>query len=96
MSKCDFTHSGGPYGENIAEGYANATATIEAWGNEGVDYDYSAGEFSESTGHFTQLVWKTTRTVGCGREFCNGQNGVPGWYDDAMETSSKIDIANTR
>lgn len=70
---------GGAYGENLAEGYANATASIEAWGNEASQYDFSSGDFSESTGHFTQLVWKATTAVGCGRKFCNGQGGVPGW-----------------
>ena len=32
------------------------------------------------TGHFTQLVWKQTRSVGCGRVDCNGKNGVEGWF----------------
>ncbi len=40
---------------------------------------------SESTGHFTQLVWKATKQVGCARKDCNGgqQGGsgdAPGWY----------------
>jgi uncharacterized protein YkwD len=79
VDDCKFAHSGGPYGENLAEGYANATASIEAWGDEGKDYDFSAGDFSEQTGHFTQLVWKATTSVGCGRKFCNGKNSVSGW-----------------
>jgi hypothetical protein len=34
------------------------------------------------TGHFTQLVWKDTTSVGCGRTECNGRDdgGAPGWY----------------
>ena len=70
---------GGPNGENLAEGYANATASIEAWGNEREKYNFQDGGFSEDTGHFTQLVWKATTTVGCGRSFCNGKNSVSGW-----------------
>lgn len=33
------------------------------------------------TGHFTQLVWKATKTVGCGRTECDGQDKgkAPGW-----------------
>lgn len=43
---------------------------------EAQDYNYSRPGFSEQTGHFTQLVWKDTTTVGCGRRLC----GTRGWY----------------
>jgi uncharacterized protein YkwD len=72
---CTFAHSGGPYGENLALGYANATASVEAWGDERKDYNFNNPEFSETTGHFTQLVWKDTTTVGCGRKLCQ-----TGWF----------------
>ncbi|KAH7144393.1 CAP domain-containing protein [Dactylonectria estremocensis] len=73
---CDFAHSGGPYGENLAMGYPNATASVEAWGDERDEYNFGRGKFSEATGHFTQLVWKDTTDVGCGRRLC----GQKGWY----------------
>ena len=74
--KCEFEHSGGPYGENLAAGYQNATAAVEGWANERQGYDFKKPTgFSEKTGHFTQLVWANTTTVGCGREACNGENG---------------------
>ncbi|KAI0097918.1 CAP domain-containing protein [Nemania sp. FL0031] len=73
---CTFAHSGGPYGENLAIGYPNATASVEAWGDEGDKYNYNKPGFSEGTGHFTQLVWKNTSDVGCGRRLC----GERGWY----------------
>ncbi|KAF1929894.1 PR-1-like protein, partial [Didymella exigua CBS 183.55] len=82
---CKFDHSGGPSGENLASGYPNVTASVEVWGNEREDYDFDKGEFSAETGHFTQLVWRNTSTVGCARTECNGdQKGgkgdAPGWY----------------
>ncbi|KAI0855518.1 CAP domain-containing protein [Xylaria cubensis] len=73
---CNFAHSGGPYGENLAIGYPNATASIEAWGDEREKYNFGKPGFSEQTGHFTQLVWKNTTDVGCGRKLC----GERGWY----------------
>lgn len=73
---CDFEHSGGPYGENIAIGYPNVTAAVEAWGDEREEYNFKKGEFSVETGHFTQLVWKNTTDVGCGRRLC----GESGWF----------------
>lgn len=42
---CRFTHSGGPNGENLASGYANVTAAVEAWGEERKLYDFEKGGF---------------------------------------------------
>lgn len=75
----------GPYGENLAEGYQNASASVEAWGNEGELYNYSDPGYSEATGHFTQLVWRASRTVGCARVNCTSDNKdddgkASGWY----------------
>lgn len=75
-ANCKFAHSGGPYGENLALGYASARAAVEAWGDEGEAYNYENPGFSEKTGHFSQLVWKDTTDVGCGRRLC----GERGWY----------------
>lgn len=38
--------------------------------------------FSEETGHFTQLVWQSTTSVGCGAVLCDNDatGGVHGWY----------------
>ncbi|PSS27692.1 hypothetical protein M430DRAFT_112722, partial [Amorphotheca resinae ATCC 22711] len=77
---CVFKHSAGPTGENLAAGYTNASAAVEAWGLEGAKYDYERPGFSETTGHFTQLVWSNTTTVGCGRMACNGVKNTPGFY----------------
>lgn len=63
-SSCEFKHSGGPYGENLAIGCSNATSCVEAWGNERDVYDFSNPQFTEETGHFTQLVWNDTTDVG--------------------------------
>jgi uncharacterized protein YkwD len=76
---CDFSHSGGPYGENLAMGYPNVTASVEGWGLERSVYDFSHPGFSEQTGHFTQLVWKNTSSVGCGRKNCDGVQNAFGW-----------------
>lgn len=73
---CEFEHSGGPYGENLAMGYQDVQGAVDGWGLERKDYDFDKGEFSEKTGHFTSMVWKNSTTVGCARKACEGK----GWF----------------
>ncbi|GFF35216.1 cell wall protein PRY3 [Aspergillus udagawae] len=74
---CKWKHSGGPYGENIAFGYSDPTAAVSAWGDEGQKYNYKLPTgFSEETGHFTQLVWRATREVGCAAFNCGYSDGT--------------------
>lgn len=77
MSGCDFEHSGGPFGENLAIGCSDVTGCVGLWGDERSLYDFGSPGFDKSTGHFTQLVWKNTTDVGCGRKWC-GQKSR--WY----------------
>ncbi|KAG0640411.1 CAP domain-containing protein [Tuber brumale] len=79
-SSCQFKHSGGPYGENLAAGYPSPAAAIQAWYDEENQYDYAAGQFSSATGHFTQMIWKNAKRMGCGIKECNGANGTPGKF----------------
>jgi len=69
---CVFAHSGGPYGENIALGYGSPSAAIAAWYDEYKSYNFAAGQFSEATGHFTQMVWKSSNEIGCAQVSCSG------------------------
>ena len=67
---CDFVHSGGPYGENLAiGGDSNPAYYVWLWFNETNLYtnytDPDLDDFEE-WGHFTQVVWDATTTIGCG------------------------------
>ncbi|XP_040077198.1 Golgi-associated plant pathogenesis-related protein 1-like [Ixodes scapularis] len=64
---------GNPYGENIymigrvPHGYQpKAKNVVDAWYKEIKYYNYSNPGFRLKTGHFTQVVWKATRRLGCG------------------------------
>lgn len=92
-SQCVFEHSHGPYGENLAAGYRSTEAAITAWYEEEKLYSYTNPQFSKATGHFTQLVWKSTRKVGCAVVPCNGLHGTPGNYV-ACEYSPAGNIIN--
>lgn len=80
---CTFAHSGGPYGENIIIGCSDVTSCVDAWASERRQYNFAHPGFSEQVGHFTQLVWKDSTTVGCGRRLCQGASNNEvntGWY----------------
>jgi pathogenesis-related protein 1 len=75
---CVFGHSGNnKYGENLAAGTIGALdpeSTVAMWYDEIKLYKFPDGGFSMQTGHFTQLVWTTTRQVGCGHVQCKGND----------------------
>ncbi len=56
------------YGENLLEasGFEPTPAqVVDAWASEAKDYQYSANSCSGVCGHYTQLVWRDTKIVGC-------------------------------
>ena len=61
------------YGENLAyfRGYGKDIVTliklsVDAWYNEHLLYNYTDATFSNATGHFTTLVWKSSKVFGMG------------------------------
>lgn len=70
MAKSDFfAHAKHlPYGENIywrTGNFAACSSAVDAWYREHYLYNYGEPKFSYSTKHFTQLIWKDSRYVGC-------------------------------
>jgi uncharacterized protein YkwD len=80
-SKCWFQHSiFSSYGENLAAGYPSISTAVNAWYAEKQHYSYQHPGFSHRTGHFTQVVWKGSKKLGCAYAVCNGKHGTPGKY----------------
>jgi uncharacterized protein YkwD len=73
---CILQHSGSAkYGENLAAGTSSMMTpehAVEMWAEEEKEYSFKKGGFSMKTGHFTQVVWKDTKSVGCGSTQCKG------------------------
>jgi len=93
---CKFGHSGGQYGENLAAGTIGALdpeSTVAMWYDEIKQYKFPDGGFSMNTGHFTQLVWRGTKQVGCGHAQCKGNDiyvceyDPPGNWDGEYRTN---------
>ena len=63
-----FNHSGGRYGENlytISGGFASPGEVITRWAEEMRGYNVTNNSCVGVCGHYTQIVWRTTRGVGC-------------------------------
>ncbi len=85
---CQFAHNPGRgfYGENI---YASTNSPspaniVSLWASEAQYYNLSANTCAagQICGHYTQLVWNTTTSVGCATQFCNVNSPFGGgnWY----------------
>lgn len=75
----------GQYGENLFWQSANVWSDgrrelvnvpsqlpVDSWGGEKRDYNYAKNSCAHGKmcGHYTQMVWKTTTTVGCAMAIC--------------------------
>ncbi|GMN52435.1 hypothetical protein TIFTF001_021580 [Ficus carica] len=71
---CNLEHSGGPYGENLAEGSWEMTGkeAVELWADEKRSYDYASNScVGDECGHYTQMVWRNSVRIGCARAKCS-------------------------
>ncbi|KAI3712319.1 hypothetical protein L1987_70870 [Smallanthus sonchifolius] len=75
LGDCKLQHSGGPFGENLALGYADqftALTAVDMWVGEKQYYDYESNSCvgGESCLHYTQVVWKDSVHLGCAKANC--------------------------
>ncbi|WOL14004.1 pathogenesis-related protein 1-like [Canna indica] len=74
---CSLIHSRGPYGENIFWGSSgwewNASDAMSYWVAEQQYYDYGSNSCArrQVCGHYTQVVWAKSVSLGCARVVCN-------------------------
>lgn len=80
-----------PYGENIYQASGirwsdgnidvqqiNAADVVKSWVGESTSYDYSSNTCTpgKSCGHYTQVVWRKSKELGCGMAFCSDKSQV--------------------
>jgi len=65
-------------GENVFGGSGPPSVSavaqaVQLWASEGASYDYATNSCSGGTcGHYTQIVWRATRKLGCALGDCPG------------------------
>lgn len=69
IARNQFAHHPSPqYGENLFE-ISGASSTpsrvVDAWASEATNYDYRTNTCRGRCGHYTQIIWRDTKTVGC-------------------------------
>lgn len=63
-------------GENLARGagrLGESAYLFGGWYDEVRQYDFGKPGFQKGTGHFTQIVWRGTRRLGCAVANCGGR-----------------------
>nr|XP_010914119.1 pathogenesis-related protein PR-1 [Elaeis guineensis] len=71
-----FPEGGFTLGENVFWGGGSRwrpADAVQAWADEEKDYSYTANSCAPGRicGHYTQIVWKSTRRLGCARVVCD-------------------------
>lgn len=79
--RCQWGHNpatGNTWGENIfaSTGATTATQVVSDWAAEASDYDYATNTCAagKACGHYTQLVWRATTSVGCATKTCTANS----------------------
>ena len=91
---CAFAHSGTRLGENLAgatEGSMDGRGVVDLWYSERAGYDFRRPGYSPQSGHFTQVVWVSSRRIGCGRAVCRGTELWVCQYDPAGNMEGAFD-----
>jgi hypothetical protein len=86
-SRCQWGHDPGlgalGMGQNLAAGQPpgafGITQFVNLWAAEAADYDYATNTCAAVCGHYTQVVWRTTASVGCVLLTCAGGTPPPGF-----------------
>lgn len=80
---CGLMHERSGYGENLAAGSnIDAERAVDMWASEVENYTYAPEfAFGGDTGHYTQIVWRKTREIGCASAECGDSSVVVCRYD---------------
>ncbi|KAJ8384872.1 hypothetical protein AAFF_G00196800 [Aldrovandia affinis] len=88
-------HSQTGVGENLYYAWSSnlnkltGKEAVDSWYSEVKDYNFSKPGFNSKTGHFTQVVWKSSEEIGVGLATDGNTVYVVGQYSPAGNTANK-------
>ena len=55
---------------------SDGSDAVMLWYGEYIDYDYTTNScnYASVCGHFTQIIWKNTKRIGCGKSIRKKKN----------------------
>ncbi|KAF7493649.1 Pathogenesis-related protein 1 [Sarcoptes scabiei] len=65
-------------GENLAwnsQEPIDCRIPLQLWYDEWKIYNYQHPKINPQNGHFTQMIWRSSRRIGCGQAISKGRNG---------------------
>lgn len=75
------------YGENLfaSTSVSNTAAVITSWADEAANYTHDTNTCATGKvcGHYTQVVWRASKQLGCGKATCVANSPFGGggtWY----------------
>ena len=79
---CSLKHSNGPYGENLFWGGVDGVSkwtpkdAVYAWVKEHKFYNKAKNSCmpGKKCGHYTQIMWRDTKKVGCALSYCKDKS----------------------
>ncbi|KAI7801485.1 putative golgi-associated plant pathogenesis-related protein 1, partial [Triplophysa rosa] len=107
FSKKRMEHSDTDNGENIFYAFSSepkkptGKKPVDTWYSEIKDYNFEKSGYQPKTGHFTQVVWKSTKEVGVGlatdgrtvyvvgQYSPSGNITNPGYYEENVRCASE-------
>jgi pathogenesis-related protein 1 len=70
LARDEFAHRPkSEYGENLFEirgANSSPAQVVSAWASESRNYDYRTNSCRDVCGHYTQIIWRDTKELGCG------------------------------
>ncbi|GAB4126750.1 MAG: hypothetical protein OHK0045_06340 [Raineya sp.] len=79
---CKMEHSSTKYGENLYWSYGKKSLpqeAVDAWASEKKDFNFEKLECNKEwyvCGHYTQLIWENTKSVGCAVAYCGSSTEI--------------------
>jgi uncharacterized protein YkwD len=69
---CRLDHSTSRYGENLfaASSAVSPEHVVQKWASERKDYNHARNTCRGVCGHYTQIVWANSRSLGCASASC--------------------------